>query len=362
MAIKKEKRKTKKSKKALITGIGGQDGSYLTDFLMDKGYEVHGVRRRTSLFNSARIDHHYQEVSGQKKAIKLHYADLGDASSLYSLVGDLKPDEVYNLGAQSHVGVSFNVPEYTADIVALGTLRLLDAIKHMCPKAKFYQASSSEMFGMVQETPQKETTPFYPRSPYGIAKVFSYWITKNYRESYGIFASNGILFNHESPRRGRTFVTRKITRAVARISHGKQKVLYLGNLDASRDWGHAKDFVEAMWLMLQHKEPDDFVVSTGETRTVREFVEIAFRGIDVDIKWKGKGVSEVGYDKNTKKVLVKIDPRYFRPAEVDLLLGDPAKARSVLKWEPKYSFQDMVDEMVAFDLENEGRDIGYIHY
>jgi len=351
-----------KKKRALITGTGGQDGSYLAELLIEKGYDVHGVRRRSSLFNSARIDHLFEEAQTPGRKIKLHYADLSDSSSLNKLVDALRPNEVYNLGAQSHVGVSFDVPEYTADVVALGTVRLLEAIRRCNPTSRYYQASSSEMFGKVREIPQNEETPFYPRSPYGVAKVYAYWATKNYRESYDMFASNGILFNHESPRRGRTFVTRKITRAVARIMHGKQDILYLGNINAKRDWGHAKDYVEAMWLMMQQKKPDDFVIATGETRTVREFVEIAFKHVGVDIVWKGKGLNEKGIDKKTNKIRVKIDPLYFRPAEVDLLLGDPTKAKEKLKWVPKYSFNDMVEEMMEFDLQNESKDRGYLTY
>ena len=349
-------------KKALIIGITGQDGSYLAELLLEKNYEVHGIRRRTSLFNSARIDHIYKEAQNPEAKLRLHYGDLSDSSSLYKLVSDIKPDEVYNLGAQSHVGVSFNMPEYTGDVVGIGTVRLLEAIKQSGYKSKFYQASSSEMFGKVTEIPQKETTPFYPRSPYGIAKVYAYWITKNYRESYDMFACNGILFNHESPRRGRTFVTRKITRAVAMILQGKLDTLYLGNLDASRDWGHAKDYVRTMWLMMQHKVPDDYVIATGQTHTVREFVEKAFKYVNIDIAWKGKGIDEVGINKKTKKILVKIDPLYFRPAEVDLLLGDPSKARKILKWKPKYTFDRIIEEMMEFDLNNEAKKNGYLDY
>ncbi|MBU0649919.1 GDP-mannose 4,6-dehydratase [Patescibacteria group bacterium] len=350
-----------KSKIAFITGITGQDGSYLAELLLKKGYQVHGLRRRTSLFNSARIDHIIAKnfSSGD---VQLHYGDLSDSSSLVELVARLKPAEIYNLGAQSHVGVSFNTPEYTCDVDALGTLRLLQAIRHTSPQTKFYQASSSEMFGKVLETPQKETTPFNPQSPYAISKVFSYWTTRNYRDSYSLFACNGILFNHESSRRGRTFVTRKITRAVADIYHKKQKILYLGNIHASRDWGHAKDCVEAMYLMMQHQKPDDFVVATGETHTVKEFVELAFEHIGIIIKWKGRGLNEVGYDAKTKKTYVKIDPQYFRPAEVEFLLGDPSKAKKVLGWKPKYSFKKLVKEMLDFDIKNEGLSNGYVNY
>ncbi len=358
--------KQDKTKKALISGISGQDGSYLAELLLQKGYEVHGIRRRTSLFNSARFDHlfdHlYEEAQDPDAKLHLHYGDLSDSSSLYKIVSDVKPDEIYNLGAQSHVGVSFNIPEYTGDVVGLGVVRLLEAIKQSGCNAKFYQASSSEMFGKVLETPQKETTPFYPRSPYGVAKVYAYWITKNYRESYGMFTCNGILFNHESPRRGRTFVTRKITRAVALILQGKLETLYLGNLDSSRDWGHAKDYVNAMWLMMQHKIPDDYVVASGETHTVREFVEKAFKYVNIDIVWHGKGVDEIGIDKKTKKTLVKSDPIYFRPAEVELLLGDPTKAKKELKWKMQYTFDEMINEMMEFDLTNEAKKNGYLDY
>ncbi|NQS89536.1 GDP-mannose 4,6-dehydratase [Patescibacteria group bacterium] len=349
-------------KSALITGVTGQDGSYLAELLIDKGYDVHGVRRRTSLLNSARIDHLYEEVQNPARKLKLHYADLGDSSSLYKLVDLIKPSEIYNLGAQSHVGVSFEVPEYTGDVVALGTLRLLEAVRCCSADTKVYQASSSEMFGKVRETPQTEKTPFYPRSPYGIAKVYAYWAMINYRESYDLFTCNGILFNHESPRRGRRFVTRKITRAVADIVLGKQEVLYLGNMDASRDWGHAKDYVEAMWLMMQYSIPDDYVISMGETHTVREFVEKAFKEAGVDIEWRGVGLEEEGVNSETGKVLIKVDPLYFRPAEVDILLGDSTKAREVLKWKPKYSFDGLVKEMVKFDMENESRSNGYLTY
>ena len=349
-------------KSALITGVTGQDGSYLAELLIDKGYDVHGIRRRTSLLNSARIDHLYEEVQNPARKLKLHYADLGDSSSLYKLVDLIKPSEIYNLGAQSHVGVSFEVPEYTGDVVALGTLRLLEAVRCCSADTKVYQASSSEMFGKVRETPQTEKTPFYPRSPYGIAKVYAYWAMVNYRESYDLFTCNGILFNHESPRRGRRFVTRKITRAVADIVLGKQDVLYLGNMDASRDWGHAKDYVEAMWLMMQYSIPDDYVISMGETHTVREFVEKAFKEAGVDIEWRGVGLEEEGVNSETGKVLIKVDPLYFRPAEVDILLGDSTKAREVLKWKPKYSFDSLVKEMVKFDMENESRSNGYLTY
>lgn len=335
-------------KKAFISGITGQDGSYLSELLLSKGYEVHGMIRRASNFNTYRVDELYDNPN-----FKLHYGDLSDSSSLNNLMRSIQPDEVYNLGAQSHVKVSFETPEYTADIDALGTLRLLEAIKNNCPKARYYQASSSEMYGKVEETPQKETTRFHPRSPYGVAKVFAFYITLNYRESYDMFCCNGVLFNHESPRRGRTFVTRKITRALADIKLGKQDVLVLGNMDAKRDWGHAKDYVEAMWLMLQQDKPDDYVIATGETHSVREFVELAAKEIGFDLEWKGKGLSEIGIDKKTGKAIVRVDEKYFRPAEVDLLLGDPSKANKILNWKPKYSFEDLVKEMINSDLVNE---------
>jgi GDPmannose 4,6-dehydratase len=339
-------------KKALITGITGQDGSYLTEFLLEKGYEVHGIIRRASNFNTDRIDDTYRDPHDQPN-LKLHFGDLSESSVIDKLVREIQPDEIYNLGAMSHVKVSFEIPEYTGNNTGLGVLRLLEAMRNYAPRARFYQASSSEMFGKVQETPQKETTPFYPRSPYGVAKLYGYWITVNYRESYGLHASNGILFNHESPRRGRTFVTRKITRALANIKLGQQDCLYLGNIDAKRDWGHAKDYVEMMWLMLQQEQPDDYVVATGETHSVREFVELAAKELGMEIEWKGTGVDEVGVDKETGKEIVKIDPKYFRPAEVELLLGDPSKAKKQLGWTLKHSFEDLVKEMVQFDLENE---------
>jgi len=341
-------------KKALITGITGQDGSYLAELLLEKGYEVHGLIRRSSTFNTKRIDHLYQDPHVNNVRLFLHYGDLTDGSNIARLMDKIKPDEIYHLGAQSHVRVSFDIPEYTADVAGLGTLRILDAIKDMKKKPKFYQASSSEMFGKVLETPQKETTPFYPRSPYGCAKVFAYWITKNHRESYDIFACNGILFNHESPRRGETFVTRKITRGLARILAGKDDCLYLGNLDSKRDWGYAKDYVEGMWRMLQQKEPDDYVLATGETHSVRDFIEECAKIMDLDLVWKGKGLKEEGYSKKLKKTIIKIDPKYFRPAEVDLLLGDPSKARKKLKWVPKTKFKDLVKIMLDHDLEKEG--------
>ena len=337
-------------KKALITGITGQDGSYLTEFLLDKGYEVHGIIRRASTFNTGRIDHLYQDSHLDGVRLFLHYGDLTDSSNLSRLIEKIAPDEVYNLGAQSHVQVSFAVPEYTAETDALGTLRLLDAIKETGVGARFYQASTSELFGKVQEVPQSETTPFYPRSPYGVAKLYGFWIVKNYRESYRLHASNGILFNHESPRRGETFVTRKITMAAARIHRGLQDCLYMGNLDAKRDWGYAKDYVRMMWMMLQQDEPDDYVVATGEMHTVREFIEKAFAHVRRGIEWRGKGVDEVGIDTSTGKVAVRIDPRYFRPAEVEQLLGNPAKAKARLGWEPRVKFAELVKIMMDGDL------------
>ncbi len=329
-------------KKALITGITGQDGSYLAELLLEKGYEVHGLIRRSSTFNTSRIDHLYEDPHVNGVKLFLHYGDLTDGSNISRLLEQIKPDEIYNLGAQSHVKVSFDMPVYTGNTVGLGTLRLLDAIKESGIKTKFYQAGSSEMFGKVQETPQKETTPFYPRSPYGCAKVYSHYLTVNYRESYGLFACNGILFNHESPRRGGTFVTKKITDALKNIKEGKQEKLYLGNLDAKRDWGYAKDYVEAMWLMLQQDKPDDYVIATGETHTVREFAETAGNFFGFDIVWQGSGKDEKGIDKNTGKTIIEIDERYFRPAEVDLLLGDATKAKNILGWEPKVKFKELV--------------------
>ncbi|WP_195346203.1 GDP-mannose 4,6-dehydratase [Paraclostridium sordellii] len=341
-----------KRKVALITGITGQDGSYLAELLLEKGYEVHGIIRRASTFNTKRIDHLYQDPHEGDVSLFLHYGDITDSSNLNRLIEKIQPDEIYNLAAQSHVGVSFNSPEYTAEATGVSTLRILDAIRETGVKTKFYQASTSELFGGLPDTaPQSEKTPFYPKSPYGVAKLYSYWITVNYRESYDIFACNGILFNHESPRRGETFVTRKITRAVAAIHLGKQDKLYLGNLDAKRDWGHAKDYVEGMWRILQQDKPQDYVLAMNETHTVREFVELAFSELGYQIEWQGSGVDEKGIDKNSGRVLVKVDPRYFRPAEVELLWGDSTKARTELGWEPKYSFIDLVKEMVASDLE-----------
>lgn len=338
-------------KKALITGITGQDGSYLAGLLLDKGYEVHGIIRRSSSFNTGRIDHLYHDPHETGVRLFLHYGDLNDASSLNKVLRDIRPDEIYNLGAQSHVKVSFDVPEYTGEVDALGTVRILEAIRETELNTKFYQASSSELYGKVVETPQRETTPFYPRSPYACAKAYAYYITVNYRESYNMFACNGILFNHESPRRGETFVTRKITRAAARIKLGLQTCLYLGNLDAKRDWGFAGDYVEAMWLMLQQGEPDDYVVATGETHAVREFAEKVFARLDMPIEWRGTGVHEKGIDTKTGKIVIEIDPKYFRPAEVDLLLGDPGKAKRQLKWEPKVDFDGLVDMMVDADIQ-----------
>lgn len=338
-------------KKALITGITGQDGSYLAEFLLLKGYEVHGLIRRASTFNTGRLENIYQDPHRPDRHLILHYGDLTDSSNLFRIMEQVQPDEIYNLGAQSHVRVSFDLPEYTGDADALGVTRLLEAIRACRVKTKFYQASSSEMFGKVREVPQKETTPFYPRSPYGIAKLYAYWMTVNFRESYNLFACNGILFNHESPRRGETFVTRKITRGLSRIKVGQEKILYLGNLDAKRDWGYAKDYVEAMWLMLQHPQPDDFVIATGVSHSVREFVEQAGRHLDLDIQWRGQGLDEEGVDAKTDKTLIKIDPQYFRPAEVDLLLGDPSKAAKVLGWKPKTTFAELVKLMVEADYQ-----------
>ncbi len=347
------------NKKALITGITGQDGSYLAEFLLEKDYEVHGTLRRSSSFNTGRIDHLYFDEwvrdMKQKRQINLHYADMTDSSSLIRIIQTIQPDEIYNLAAQSHVKVSFDVPEYTAETDAVGTLRLLEAVRILGleKKTRIYQASTSELFGLVQEVPQRETTPFYPRSPYGVAKLYGFWITKNYRESYGMFAVNGILFNHESERRGETFVTRKITLAAARIAHGLQDKLYLGNMDARRDWGHARDYVECMWLMLQHPQPEDFVIATGEMHTVREFCTLAFAEAGIDLRWEGSGIDEKGIDAATGKVRVEVDRKYFRPAEVEQLLGDPTKARTLLGWNPrKTSFAELVTQMVRHDMES----------
>jgi GDPmannose 4,6-dehydratase len=345
-------------KSALITGITGQDGAYLAEFLLQKGYVVHGIKRRASLFNTNRIDHLYKDPHEKNIKLNLHYGDLTDATNLIRIIQEVQPDEIYNLAAQSHVMVSFETPEYTANADALGTLRLLEAIRilGLAGKSRFYQASTSELYGKAREIPQKETTPFYPRSPYGVAKLYAYWITVNYREAYDFFACNGILFNHESPIRGETFVTRKVTRAVARIKLGLQKKLYLGNLNAKRDWGHARDFIEAQWLILQQDKPDDYVIATGQHHAVREFVVSAFHEAGISIQWKGKGANEKGYDADTGRVLVEIDSRYFRPTEVDTLLGDPTKARKKLGWNPKTTFQELVSEMVAEDLKEAERD------
>jgi GDPmannose 4,6-dehydratase len=344
---------------ALITGITGQDGSYLAELLLEKGYEVHGIKRRASQFNTDRIDHLYEDPHKEEVRLFLHYGDLTDSSNLIRIVQETQPDEIYNLAAQSHVQVSFDSPEYTADVDALGALRLLEAIRilDLTDETRFYQASTSELYGKVQETPQTEATPFYPRSPYAAAKLYAYWITVNYREAHDIHASNGILFNHESPRRGETFVTRKITRAAARIQVGLQEKTYLGNLDAKRDWGHARDYVEGMWRMLQHDEPGDFVLATGRTTTVREFATLAFRSAGIDLAWEGSDEDEKGYDADTGRCVVEIDPRYYRPTEVDLLLGDAAKAREQLGWEPTTTLEAMAEEMVQRDLEEARREI-----
>ncbi len=347
-----------KKKVALITGITGQDGSYLCEFLINKGYEVHGIKRRSSSFNTSRIDHLYQDPHSKDKKFILHYGDLTDSTNLINLVKNIQPDEIYNLGAQSHVAVSFQEPEYTANSDGLGALRILEAIRllNLEQKTKFYQASTSELFGLVHEVPQKESTPFYPRSPYAIAKLFAYWTTINYREAYGIFGCNGILFNHESPRRGETFVTRKITRGIARINAGLDECIYLGNLDAKRDWGHARDYVEMQWLMLQQDKPDDFIIATGRTETVRKFIELSATKIgwnnrenSIGIIWEGEGLDEIGRRADTKEIVVRIDKRYFRPTEVDQLLGDATKAFNKLGWKPKTSLEDLIEEMITFD-------------
>lgn len=344
-------------KKALVTGVTGQDGAYLAEFLLNKGYEVHGIKRRASLFNTDRIDHLYQDPHVSNRNFILHYGDMTDSSSLTHIIGQVRPDEVYNLAAQSHVAVSFEEPEYTANADALGPLRILEAIRilGMEKKARFYQASTSELYGLVQETPQKETTPFYPRSPYAVAKLYAYWITVNYREAYGMYACNGILFNHESPVRGETFVTRKITRALARIKLGLQDCVYLGNLNAKRDWGHAKDYVEMQWLMLQQEKPEDFVIASGTQYSVREFVETASAEVGMEITWQGKGTEEKGLDANGK-CIVAVDPRYFRPTEVEAMLGDASKAKEKLGWVPKISFGELVAEMMREDLKAAERD------
>jgi GDPmannose 4,6-dehydratase len=344
-------------KVALITGITGQDGSYLAELLLEKGYEVHGIKRRSSSFNTDRIDHIYQDPHHDDQRFFLHYGDMTDSTSLIRIIQQVQPDEIYNLAAQSHVAVSFEEPEYTANADGLGTLRILEAMRilGLQKKTKFYQASTSELYGLVQEIPQKETTPFYPRSPYAAAKLYAYWITVNYREAYGMYACNGVLFNHESPRRGETFVTRKITRAMARIKLGLQECLYLGNLNALRDWGHAKDYVEMQWLMLQQEKPEDFVIATGRQYSVRQFVEAAAAELDIYMTWKGEGVDEKGYDQDGK-CIVQVDPRYFRPTEVETLLGDPSNAKTKLGWEPKITFKEMVSEMVREDLKSAERD------
>jgi GDPmannose 4,6-dehydratase len=345
-------------KKALITGITGQDGAYLAEFLIEKGYEVHGIKRRASLFNTHRIDHLYEDPHKEQRRMILHYGDLTDASNTIRILQQVRPDEVYNLAAQSHVQVSFESPEYTADVDGLGAMRLLDGIRLLGleKKTRFYQASTSELYGKVQEVPQTETTPFYPRSPYACAKLYAYWITVNYREAYGIFGCNGILFNHESPLRGETFVTRKITRAMARIHLGLQDCMYIGNLDALRDWGHAKDYVRMQWLMLQQDEPDDYVIATGEQHSVKEFIEVTAKALGIAIQWEGQGVNEKGINLANGKTIVIVDPRYFRPTEVDTLLGDPTKAREKLGWVPEISFQELVEEMVRADLEEAKKD------
>jgi len=344
-------------KRALITGVTGQDGAYLAEFLLDKGYEVHGIKRRTSLFNTDRIDHLYQDPHEKNRHFILHHGDMTDSSSLIRIIQQVQPDEIYNLAAQSHVAVSFEEPEYTADSDAIGALRILEAIRILGleKKSRFYQASTSELYGKVQETPQTETTPFYPRSPYGVAKLYAYWITVNYRESYGMYACNGILFNHESPKRGETFVTRKITRALARIKLGLQDCLYLGNLDAKRDWGHARDYIEMQWLMLQQDVADDFVIATGIQYSVQEFVAAAAREIGIEVDWRGEGVDKRGFDQHGK-CIVAVDPRYFRPAEVDSLLGDPGKAKEKLGWEPRTTFDELVAEMMREDLKEAEKD------
>lgn len=345
-------------KVALITGITGQDGSYLAELLLEKGYMVHGMKRRSSSFNTSRIDHLYQDIHNKDARLKLHYGDLTDSTNLIRLIQEIQPDEIYNLAAQSHVKVSFDCPEYTANADGLGTLRLLEAIRILGleGKTKFYQASTSELFGLVQETPQRETTPFYPRSPYAAAKLYAYWICVNYREGYNIFAANGILFNHESPRRGETFVTRKITRAAARIKLGLEEKLYLGNLSSKRDWGHAKDYVEGMWRILQQEKPEDFVLATGVTTTIRDFCLQTFAKVGMEIEFKGEGVNEKAYNKETGRVVIEVDPKYFRPTEVDLLLGDSSKAREKLGWKPKYDLNALISEMVEEDIKEAKRE------
>lgn len=341
------------NKVALITGITGQDGAYLSELLLNKGYSVHGIKRRSSLFNTGRIDHLYKDLHEKNVKFSLHYGDMTDSTNLIRIIQDVQPDEIYNLAAQSHVKVSFETPEYTANSDALGPLRILEAIRILGleNKTKFYQASTSELYGLVQETPQSENTPFYPRSPYAAAKLYGFWITKNYREAYNIYACNGILFNHESPLRGETFVTRKITRAIARIKLGMQEKIYMGNIDAKRDWGHAKDYVEAMWLMMQQEEAEDFVIATGATTSVRDFITMAFKEVNISINWTGKGIEEKGIDASTGATLVEIDPKYFRPTEVDLLIGDSTKAKEKLGWQPKYDLAALIKEMVQEDVK-----------
>ena len=345
-------------KRALITGITGQDGSYLAEFLMKKGYEVHGIKRRASSFNTARVDHLYRDPHEEDVRFFMHYGDLTDSTNLIRIIQETQPEEIYNLAAQSHVKVSFETPEYTANVDALGTLRLLEAIRilKLEKKTRFYQASTSELYGKVQEIPQKETTPFYPRSPYAVAKLYAYWITINYREAYGIYACNGILFNHESPVRGETFVTRKITRALARLKTGLSGILHIGNLDARRDWGHARDYVEMQWLMLQQDKPEDYVIATGEHYSVREFIEIAARQLDLSIRWVGEGIDEKGINEETEQIMVAVDPQYFRPTEVQDLLGDAGKARKKLGWKPRIAFKQLVAEMVEADMQEAQKD------
>ncbi|HRZ85782.1 MAG TPA: GDP-mannose 4,6-dehydratase [Candidatus Paceibacterota bacterium] len=342
-------------KTALITGVTGQDGSYLSELLLNKGYDVHGIIRRSSTLNTERVDHLFKDIHEKNNSFHLHYGDLTDSGCISDIIRRIMPDEVYNLGAQSHVRISFDMPEYTSNVVALGPLRILESIKNFCKDARYYQASSSEMFGKVVEIPQNEETPFYPRSPYGCSKTFGYWITKNYRESYGLHASNGILFNHESERRGINFVTKKVSRGLSRIKLGLDDKLYLGNLDAKRDWGHAKDFVKAMWLILQQERPDDYVIATGETHTVREFIERGAKLLDINLSWSGNGIHEIGLNLDNGKTIIEIDQRYFRPSEVDLLVGDPKKAKKVLGWEPEIKFEELVKIMVENDLEYEKR-------
>ena len=339
------------AKKALITGITGQDGSYLAELLLEKGYEVHGLVRRVSTFNRQRIEHLFPDMHGKKNLITLHYGDLTDSSSLHRIIRDLKPDEIYHLGAQSHVGISFDIPEFTGNTTALGTTRLLEAIRHDNPKTRFYQASSSEMFGLVREAPQKETTPFHPRSPYGVAKVYAYWMTVNYRESYRMYTCNGILFNHESPRRGENFVSRKITLGLANIVADKLNTLHLGNLNTKRDWGYAKDYVEGMWLMLQQEKPDEYILATNESHTVCEIVEEACGLLDIDLAWEGEGINEIGINRKNNAKIIQVNPMYFRPAEVDVLQGDYSKAKKILGWEPKVRFKELVKIMVESDLK-----------